>query len=85
MFQWPKYLSPKCYSSSSKCQLLTILLLDHYLCVCVCARACVRASTFMSVKQHKQVYLYPTLAKALFIHHSSQTINFLDFIQFGTV
>ena len=40
---------------------------------------CVCASTFISVKQNKQVYLYSTLAKALFIHRASQTINFVDF------
>ena len=70
MFQWPKYLSPKCYSSSSKCQLLPILLLDHYLsvraraCVCVCVCACVPSCLSNSI--NKGTYTPPLQKPCLF-------------------
>jgi len=70
MFQWPKYLSPKCYSSSTKFQLLPILLLDHYLCVCaracvcVCARA--RVPSCLSNSINKCTYIPPLQKPCLF-------------------
>jgi len=70
MFQWPKYLSPKCYSSSSKCQLLPILLLDHYLCVCVrmcvCVCACARVPSCLSNSINKCTYTPPLQKPCLF-------------------
>ena len=63
MFQWPKYLSPKCYSSSSKCQLLPILLLDHYLCVCawpcVCLSNSIKKCTYIPPLQKPCLFTVP--------------------------
>ena len=66
MFQWPKYLSPKCYSSSSKCQLLPILLLDHYLCVCVHVRACMQVPSCLSNSINRCTYTPPLQKPCLF-------------------
>jgi len=61
MFQWPKYLPAKSYSSSSKYQppyqQTECTINTKLVCVCVCVCVSVCASTFISLKQHIQVYL----------------------------
>ena len=63
-------MSPKCYSSSSKCQLLPVLLLDHYLCVCaracVCVCTCARIPSCLSNSINKCTYIPPLQKPCLF-------------------